>query len=150
MPHCGWITSRGADQLIEHYCARLATTYCHLVDHGQAALAADLFSDDGVWRFGGIVWNGRSAIAAGLKARQDNTGRMSRHVCTNLLVDVIGATKATGVVYLTLYRHDGPAGRAESPMDLPTFVGEYRDEFVLTDQGWRISHRELHVSFRRL
>jgi hypothetical protein len=136
---------------IERECQRLVTVYCHYVDHGVAEKIADLFTDDGQWLSPEIKMIGKEQIKNGFALRQANAARMSRHVCNNLLVDVIDEDNAEGVVYLTLYRHDGEAGRKISPMDgQPVLVGEYRDRFVRTDDGWRFSKREIDVSFIRL
>ncbi len=81
--------------------------------------------------------------------RQANSARMSRHVCNNLLLDVVDDDHAEGVVYLTLYRHDGEEGRKVSPLEGPVLVGEYRDRFVRTAEGWRIEERLIFVSFVR-
>ena len=75
--------------------------------------------------------------------------RMSRHVCTNLLIDVIDENNATGVVYVTLFRHDGDPARRVSYRGLPDVIGEYRDSFVRTAEGWRFKRREIHVSFSK-
>lgn len=74
---------------------------------------------------------------------------MSRPVCSNLLIDVIDSDHSTGVVYFTLYRHDGEKGRRTSPLDGPVVVGEYRDRFMRTPDGWRIVERSLHADFVR-
>ena len=133
--------------LIERACARLVTEYCHFVDHGEAAKIADQFTEDGVWASARDVRIGREAIAKSFQRRQDNTARISRHVCCNLLIDVIDENNAKGVVYLTLFRHDGDPGRRISPAQLPDVVGEYRDTFVRTADGWRFKRREIHASF---
>jgi hypothetical protein len=59
------------------------------------------------------------------------------------------ASAVDGVVYLTLWRHDGDEGRRVAPLDQPALVGEYRDEFVRTPDGWRFARREVEVSFAR-
>jgi ketosteroid isomerase-like protein len=100
--------------LIERACARLVTEYCHFVDHGEAAKIADQFTEDGVWTSPENTMSGRDAIRRGSQIRQDNVERMSRHICNNLLVDVIDENNAKGVVYLTLYRHDGKPERRVS------------------------------------
>ena len=135
--------------LIERDCQRLVTQYCHYVDHGEAARIADLFSKDGVWTGPGVRMQGRDQLLEGFGARQANTARMSRHVCNNLLVDVIDEDHAQGTVYLTLYRHDGEVGRKVSPVAAPSMVGEYRDRFIRTPDGWRIQDRKIFVSFVR-
>jgi hypothetical protein len=135
--------------LIERECERLVTRYCHYIDHGVAERVVDLFTLDGVWRGAPVVMEGEDALRKGFVQRQANRARMSRHVCNNLLIDVVDADNARGTVYLTLYRHDGDHDRRTSPLSGPVFVGEYRDRFVRTPTGWRIAERELAVSFVR-
>ena len=135
--------------LIERECERLVTAYCHYVDHDQAERIAELFCDDGVWKSVEVTLDGREQIRKAMAERQANVGRMSRHVCNNFLIDVIDEEHAEGTVYLTLYRHDGKEGRRLSPLGVPAMVGEYKDRFLRTPQGWRIAHREVAVNFLR-
>ena len=134
---------------IERECARLVTLYCHYVDHGEAERVAELFSKDGRWVSAQVTMDGVEQIRSGFARRQANAKRMSRHVCNNLHVEVQDADHAEGCVYLTLYRHDGKEGRALSPLEGPAMVGEYRDTFVRTAEGWRIATREIVVNFLR-
>lgn len=133
--------------LIERACERLVIDYCHLTDHGQAAKVADLFAEDGVWTAGDSPMSGRDRILRGFQKRQDNSSRMSRHVCGTMQIEVIDADTARGCVYLTLYRHDGDPERKVSPLHGPAMVGEYRDEFTRTPDGWRFQRRELVIFF---
>jgi ketosteroid isomerase-like protein len=135
--------------VIERACARLIADYCHLVDNGQAARVADHFTDDGVWLSGEENLKGQAAIRSRFEQRQAMTERMSRHVCTNLKVDVLDAEHAEAVTYLILFRHDGDPGRRFSPTAAPEMIGEYRDRFARTADGWRFQRRELVVSFLR-
>jgi hypothetical protein len=135
--------------LIERECARLVTQYCHYVDHDEAAKIADLFTEDGVWKSAQFTMIGRHQIRKGFQKRQDNKGRMSRHVCNNLLIDVISETEAIGTVYLILYFHDGDPGRTSSPTDSLQKLGEYRDRFAKTKDGWRFARRESVANFLR-
>lgn len=134
---------------IELECARLVARYCHLVDHGEASKIADLFTVDGVWTAPGVEMNGRAQLSAGFSAREQNTSRKSKHVCNNLLVDVIDEDHAEGTVYLTLYRHDSNDTQAIAPLEGPVLVGEYRDRFVRTDAGWRFQRRETSIDFMK-
>ena len=134
---------------IERECERLVTLYCHYVDHGEAERIAELFTKDGAWRSPEVKMEGGDAIRRGFARRQANRARMSRHVCNNCLIDVIDADNARGCVYLTLYRHDGEEGRRISLLDGPVLVGEYRDRFERTAEGWRFAEREIEVSFLR-
>ena len=135
--------------LIERECERMVTLYCHYVDHGEAERIAELFAKDGVWRSPEVTMNGEDELRRGFRARQQNQKRRSRHLCSNLLIDVIDADNAKGCVYLTLYRHDGGEDRAVAPLPGPQIVGEYRDRFVRTADGWRFAERGIEVSFLR-
>jgi ketosteroid isomerase-like protein len=134
--------------LIERECERLIVAYSHLIDMGEAARVAELFTEDGVWESADATMRGRAQIHAGFGRRQDNTARRSRHVCTNVAVAVTSATEATGLCYFTLYRADG-VDTATAPVEGPEIVGEYRDAFVRTDDGWRIARRTASAGFVR-
>lgn len=128
----------------ERACHRLVVAYTHLIDGGRAADVADLFAEDGVWSAGKIRYEGREQIRAAFAERQA-LDRTSRHVCTNIGIDVVDADNATGLVYLTLYRGDGPGPHPA----IPDLVGEYRDRFVRTDEGWRFATRTAAAAFER-
>lgn len=135
---------------IERECARLVNAYAQYIDLGQAERVVELFTEDAVWEGPGTRMAGREEIRKGFAARQ-RSRRVSRHVCTNLRVDVVDEDEARGIVYLTLYRHDpqeGAEGRA-APLDGPVVVGHYRDRFRRVDGAWRIAHREIEVAFAR-
>lgn len=135
--------------LIERDCERLVTAYCHYVDHGEASQIAELFTEDGVWTSEEVTMDGREQIFKGMSHREANTERMSRHVCNNFLCNVIDEDHAEATVYLTLYRHDGNPERRTSPLPGAVMVGEYRDQFRRTSDGWRFARREIGVSFLR-
>ena len=77
--------------LAERACERLMTDYTRFVDFGEASRIADLFTPDGIWEADGVRMAGRDAIRAGFSARQGVERRTSRHVCTNVAVDVLFA-----------------------------------------------------------
>ena len=141
--------------LIENACAKLVARYTHLVDFGEAERVADLFAEDGVWAWssGALRFEGREAIRGMLRGRQEMSGRRSRHVCPNLAIDVVDADHATGLVYLLLFRHDFDAPESDqgpASSTTPLAVGEYRDRFVRTAEGWRFAYREASVAFGAL
>jgi ketosteroid isomerase-like protein len=132
---------------IERACERLVAQYCHFIDHGEAARVAELFTEDGVWTSPDATMAGREAVLAGFQRRQERAKRLSRHVCCNLLVEIQDEDHASGVVYLTLYRHDGEPGPRIAPLDGPAVVGEYRDAFTRTADGWRFARRDFVIAF---
>src|SRR5262249_39545342 len=108
--------------LIERACTRLSLDYARLVDFGEAARVTDLFSEDGVCQLTAGRMEGRAAIKDFFDRRQATQNVVSRHVCTNITVDVVDSDRATGVVYLTFYRveHDGDG---DAPLGKPNYVG---------------------------
>ena len=139
--------------LIERECERLVALYTHYADFGEAERVAELFAQDAIWAAGDIRFEGQEQIRQMMRGRQGMIGRRSRHVCTNLQINVLDEDLAEGLVYLTLYRHDfdGPEREAGEIMDTaPTAVGEYRDQFRRTDTGWRFSERHASLAFGRL
>ena len=136
--------------VIERECERLIVAYTHYVDFGQAARIAELFTADGVWESPEATLAGQRAIREGFAARQRDEQRVSRHVCTNFALEVTDEDTAEGVVYFTVYRHDGDAALMPRPLEGPVLVGHYRDRFVRVKAGgWRFAHRREEVAFLR-
>ncbi len=131
-------------------CENLIAEYCHLVDFGNASAIADLFTTNGYWSGPGVEMAGQDQIRAGFSGRQSVKRRQSRHLCTNVLVQIDGDT-ATSLCYLLNFRHDSQTGVAEvpAPAGLPKYVGEYHDQFVRTSKGWRFSTRRFELAFLR-
>jgi hypothetical protein len=133
---------------IERACERLSIAYARGVDYRDYDLVADLFTEDGHLD-AGFPLDSRDAIRRALLRRPDEL--RSRHVLTNIFIDVVSRSRARGISYLTLYRHVGEESLAAGPAELvgPAGVGHYEDSFELTDDGWRIARRKLHFAFRR-
>ena len=129
---------------IEADCRDLAMRSMILNDSYEWEALTDLFTEDAVF----IRPNapdqpvvGKPAILAQYKVRPRT--RVTRHFVANALIDVQGGDKAKGLLYVLLV-----AGTAES--EAPNFpikadpgllVGEFRDDYVLTESGWRIAKR---------
>lgn len=136
---------------VERSCERLIVEYCRRVDFGEAAGIADLFTEDGRWEGTDLVLEGRERIRAWFEKREGVTRRVSRHVCTNVGVEVASSTEASSLCYLINYRHDRREGDETLPVptEVPKFVGELHDTFRLTDEGWRFASRLVTVAFVR-
>jgi len=137
--------------LAERACERLIVDYCRFVDFGEASRIAELFTEDGHWEGPDTVMAGRAAIRDGFLARQGVTRRISRHLCTNVGIDVVSPDEATGLCYLVNYRHDRQEGDTSPvvPAGLPKYVGEYHDRFRRTADGWRFEYRRFDLAFLR-
>jgi ketosteroid isomerase-like protein len=137
--------------LDERDISRLMVDYCRFVDFGEAGRVPALFTDDGVWQAAGVDCRGRDAMAAMFAKRETLSRRTSRHVITNVSIDVTG-DEATAVSYLINYRHDtnddSPAV-TPAPIADPKFMGEYHDTFRRTAEGWRFASRRCDLAFLR-
>ena len=135
-------------QHIELACQRLSKLYARMVDFKTYEMVDDIFTEDALLDAGGAL-QGRDSIRQGMARR--NPKLRSRHVLTNILVDVVDDRNATGTTCLTLYRHVGDESLQDKPIELvgPAAVGEYLDRFALTAEGWRIASRVLAIQFRR-
>ena len=131
---------------------RVLVDYCSFVDFGEAGRMAELFTEDGVWLGAdGRGMHGLDEIRKAFSQRQTLTRRASRHSITNVSIDVLSDTEARARCYLINYRHDVDEGVPALPVParLPKFTGEYHDELVRTDAGWRIRHRRFDLVFLR-
>jgi hypothetical protein len=137
--------------LVERSCERLIMEYSRLVDFGEAAAVADLFTEDARWEGTDLVLSGREEIRAWFEKREAIARRVSRHVFTNVTIDVLSETEAEGLSYMINYRHDRPEGDETMPvvMEVPKWMGEARDTFRLTDHGWRFASRRVEPAFMR-
>jgi len=129
-------------------CEALSIAYARAVDFRDYDAFVELFTDDGVLDTGRPL-EGKSAIAKAMSRRPDEL--RSRHILTNIFIDVLSQAKARGITYLTLYRHIGPESLEGEPIgfDGPAAVGHYEDRFVKTEAGWKFKRRKLHFAFRR-
>ena len=121
---------------IEHDCARLIALYANLNDEARWDEAAALYAEDGVMvrpTAPDKPTQGREAILAAFKARPP---RVTRHVCSNVVIDVESEDTASGVSAMLLF-----TGAAEP------LVGLFHDRFVRTPDGWRVAERRGSLLF---
>jgi hypothetical protein len=90
--------------------------------------------------------SGRAEIQAAFEARP--AGRITRHICTNMVITALSPSQATGSMYALLY-----TGSTENRSDFGVIaderqlVGEFEDDYVRTDEGWRIARRSGRIIF---
>ena len=121
--------------LIERICERLVIDSARFNDERQWAALAGLYTADGaVVRPNGQRLEGRAAIEAAYAAGSPD--RVTRHLCTNLRVDVDGpdAAHATTTVLIV-------AGTQSGDPEVTSRVGEFADRFERTGEGWKIAER---------
>ena len=120
---------------VERVCERLIVDSARYNDLREWAALAALYTPTGVVvRPNGQRLEGREAIEAAYAAGSPD--RVTRHLCTNVRVDVDGpdAAHATTTVLIV-------AGTRTDDPDVTFRVGEFADRFERTDEGWRIAER---------
>jgi len=129
--------------LIERACTRLVLEASAANDRHDFGTFASLFAADAVlYRPSGEPLRGRLAIIESYRARPRS--RMTRHVCSNVLVHVETASAARALTYVVVYGADAeipPDGHFGVACEPRRLVGEFADRFALTTEGWRIKER---------
>lgn len=130
---------------IEAACTRLIHLFAMYNDAGRFHELVALFTDDG--RYARPIAPdafivGKTNILASFEARPKE--RVGRHLITNVIIDVHDAQTASGSCYVTLYSgtQGQPAEKFGLKADASQFIGEYRDSFVLTADGWKFAERK--------
>ncbi|MGN7931767.1 nuclear transport factor 2 family protein [Sphingopyxis sp. 22461] len=117
-------------------CARLVAQYANLNDAGDWCGLSDLYTADGRMARPSApdIWiEGRDAILA---AFQERPGRKGRHLCTNVVIDVIDETDARGECAVALFT-EGAAPK----------LGSFHDRFVRTAGGWKFGERRGSLAY---
>jgi ketosteroid isomerase-like protein len=119
--------------------ADLVTEYAWLLDHSRWHEVADLCTDDAVLTIRGREIRGQAGLAEWAEHRATNQARRTQHQMTLLRLEPSGDPDLlTGTAALAL--HVAKPGHGGTYVDL---VGEYRDEYVRTPDGWRFRRRHL-------
>ena len=129
------------EHVIERECTKVLMQCRRHGDMGEFDKAGGLFTTDVHFQSGDsepII--GRDANIAAMHANISDV--FMRCVISNVLVSVTDADHATSTSYWIMYVHkkaDLAAGNVKSTA--PNRFSESEDEFVRTDEGWRISRR---------
>jgi ketosteroid isomerase-like protein len=129
--------------VIEHACARVIVDSATYNDRREFGALAALYTADGVVvRPNGQRLEGRAAIEAAYAAGSPD--RVTRHLCSNVRVDVESADTAratTAVLIVSGTRSDDPDVTFGVVPSEHHMVGEFADRLVRTDEGWKIAER---------
>lgn len=125
---------------IELACQRLAFQFCSLNDHRRYREYSELFTEDGEFARPGLEVRGRGAIRDALSQRPAHLE--TRHLCTNVIIDVTGRDRATGTGTQLYFAHDTTAKATQTPL-----VIDFVDTYVRTPDGWRIATRRVTPAF---
>lgn len=131
---------------IEWDCTRTLTGFINALDAGDYETMAGLMAENSVW-----VRRGGDAIGpAGLREAMKERPRdlIVRHVISNVLIEVIDDDNATGITYLTVYRHHGPSpANGPARLDGALMVGVSYNRLVRESGAWKISEKRTSRTF---
>jgi hypothetical protein len=124
--------------MAENEIARLVTRYAVLNDDGDFAGLAAMYLPGGrlMRPSGGDPVVGPDAIRASYEARPPRT---SRHLVTNIVVELVSDQEATCRSALLLYT--AAPGEEPAPAAAPALLGGFRDRLMRTPEGWRFAER---------
>jgi len=130
-------------QAIKAHCEELVLNFAVLNDTRRYDEVAQLFAPDGVFYrplAPQKAVQGRAAIVEDLRRKPPNLHTI--HVCTNILVTVLGSTQARGISYFTVYLHEEePDAPWPQALKGTVYVGQYEDDFALVEGRWCIQTR---------
>ena len=128
--------------LIEHSCQKLILQYARLNDEGRWEDVAALYTDDATFARPSAPQEllvGKAAILESFKSRGH---RITQHIVTGTLVDVVDHQTATAISTLQLFIGEETDGAPVPAHKLATpFLGEFHDRLTLTEEGWRFTQR---------
>ncbi len=135
---------------IERACERIIYAYSRALDMGDMGAAADFFAANGSFArpmAPDNVIQGREAIRTALLTRPK--GLLTKHLATNVMIDVVSRDEARGLSYLTMISTT-PPGNASPPYVAagPVYFGEIIDRFVRADGEWRILERRGSIQMK--
>ncbi len=112
--------------------------------------AADCFAKDGSMArpmMPDAVVQGRETIRASLLTRPKTL--LTKHLATNVMIDVESATSASGLSYLTMISTT-PAADGKPPYvsQGPIYFGEFKDKFVREDGVWKFLERRGSIQMK--
>lgn len=147
-PLAGNAAPPSADVALEHACARLILDLARFTDDGNYPSALALFSDDATMDRDGEIFSGIAALRKAYAGRPAN--RITRHVVSNIVVQLVGSDQARATSYVTVYRHLVDPKHAEPPYQTPgaDVLGQYLDHLVRTSAGWRLASRTTRTIFQ--
>jgi hypothetical protein len=135
---------------IERACERLVYGYSQALDVGDMSAAADFFAENGSMSrpmAPNQIIQGRETIRASLLTRPKTL--LTKHLATNIVIDVESRDSARGISYLTMIATTPPQG-AEPPFvsQGPIYFGQFVDRFVRENSVWKFLERRGSIQMK--
>ena len=135
---------------IERACERVVYGYSRALDLGNMSAAADYFAENGSLARPMAptqIIQGRETIRASLLTRPKTL--LTKHLASNVTIDVISLDEARGLSYLTMISTTPPPdGAAPYVSAGPIYFGEFSDRFVREAGQWKFLERRGSVQMK--
>ena len=135
---------------IERACERIIYAYSRALDLGDMSAAADYFADNGSFArpmTPGQVIQGREAIRAALLTRPKTL--LTKHLATNVMIDVVSRDEARGLSYLTMISTTPPNDAGPPYVSAgPVYFGEIKERFVREGGQWKFLERRGSIQMK--
>jgi hypothetical protein len=133
---------------IQADCTQLINEFSWRVDAFDYDGVVALFVPDCTFSRADKVFKGIEGLRVSLNARPRD--RVTRHICSNIVIDVADRDRASGKAYALVFGHRGTLKEGEeAPLGTPDSLILYDAQFVRTDAGWRIAGWHIGLSFRK-
>ncbi len=136
------LSDAAIERAIVEACRSLVTEYAIARDRPNPDAYANTFARDGTLELPDQIFEGRNQIRDRLLASAQTS--RSRHFMSTTQINVLSNRRATGIAYAVIYVE--PLSATDDAASLPTSgpraIGEYHDEFELTDEGWKFRSRK--------
>lgn len=135
---------------IERACERIVYAYARALDLGDMSAAADCFAENGSMArpmAPDQVIQGREAIRTALMSRPKTL--LTKHLATNVMIDVGSRDEARGISYLTMISTT-PPGDTQAPYvsQGPVYFGEFKDRYVRENGAWKLQERRGSIQMK--
>lgn len=135
---------------IERACERLVYVYSRALDLGDMSAAADCFAENGSMArpmMPDAVIQGRETIRASLLTRPKTL--LTKHLATNVMIDVESRDSASGLSYLTMISTTPPTDvKPPYVSQGPVYFGEFKDKFVRENGEWKFLERRGSIQMK--
>jgi hypothetical protein len=121
--------------------------FLHLDEQEYDQLSA-LMAPTGTWLRNDVLLKGPEDVREAMRSRP--VGFTTRHLVTNIIVDLADNHHADVTYYMTVFVHSGdakPTGPVK--MDVPMHVSIFRQKVVRTSADWRIAELYGTQTFHR-
>jgi ketosteroid isomerase-like protein len=141
----------GSERLeIESACLRLVYEHLRALDQNDWEAVANCFADQGVLARPmqpDQLIEGRDAIRAAMHSRPK--GLMTRHIASNVIINIDSRDRATGVTALVMIGCT-PGEGSKPPFEStgPLYFGEFRDRFIRENGQWKFLERRGSIAIK--